>query len=548
MFYLQTIKKELADFLELEEKHFSLAPNIELGHLSLAMFKFKPEILTEKKNLILNDDKWKEIIDKVNIVGPYLNIFFNSNIFNTEVLFFNQNYGVYPSNKQTIMIEFANLNTHKEVHVGHIRNISYGDSVSKLLANFGFEVIPVSFINDFGINAAKTIWLWKQDKNFQNSKEYILGECYSQAVAKLEKNDSAKVEVSIIMQDIERRSGETYKIWEKTRQLSIDYFNKVYQDLDILFQHTFYESELLDKGLKLVKELLDKKIFKYSDKAIIADLNKYDLGVMPIIRSDKTALYPVADLALAVLKSQLHKLSESIYVIDVRQSLHFKQLFKILELWGFKEKMRHLSYDFVKLKSGMMSSRSGNVISYQDAYQQVFNLAQETTKEKQTDWSIEQVKAVSQVIAVNTLKFEMIKVSSEKIIVFDPKEFLRFDGYTAVYLLYTYARINSLIKKADVNVQPNEIRNLNLKIEQELILSIAVFPDKAKQAALEYNPAVLARYLYELCAKFNDYYQSVNVLKSDMQVQPERLVLIKSIQKIIEKCFSLLGLKTIDKM
>lgn len=548
MGYLQNIKKELADFLNVEESSFSLPPKIELGHLSLAMFKLMPELVVEKKELILNDDKWKQIIERIDIVGPYLNIYFKSNIFNKQILLFDKNSHVYQKNKETVMIEFANLNTHKEVHIGHVRNIAYGDSIVRLLDNLGYKTVPVSFINDFGINTAKTIWLWKKDHNFQNSQEYILGECYSQAVKQLEANDEGKKELSLIMQDIEKRQGDNYDIWKKTRQLSIDYFNKVYQDLNIFFQDTFYESELLDEGLNLVKELLDKGIFKYSDKAVIADLNKYDLGVMPIIRSDNTALYPVADLALAVLKSKLYDLSESIYVIDLRQSLHFKQLFKILQLWGFKEKLRHLSYDFVKLKTGMMSSRSGNIITYQEAYQQVFNLAKKTTQEKQANWSDKQIKTVSKVIAVNTLKFEMIKVSSEKVIVFDPKEFLRFDGFTAVYLLYAYARINSLINKVNVNVVPQELNNLNLKIEKELILNIAIFSDKAKQAALDYNPAILARYLYDLCAKFNDYYQSVNILKSKDNIQRERIVLIKAIQKIIEKCFKLLGLKTVDKM
>jgi arginyl-tRNA synthetase len=548
MSYLQEIKKELADFLGLESTSFSLAPNIELGHLSLAIFKVKSEILNKKKDLILNDKKWSKIIEEIKIVGPYLNIYFKKEIFNTKVLLFDENYGDYPKNEKKLMLEFANLNTHKEVHIGHIRNISYGDSVVKLLTNAGFEVIPVSFINDFGINTAKTIWLWKKEKNLQNTIEYNLGECYSQAVKQLENNDKGKQEVSAIMQEIEKKEGENYQIWQETRQLSINYFSQIYQELDIFFKHTFYESELLDQGLKLVQELLDKKIFKYSQGAVIADLDKYDLGIMPIIRSDKTALYPVADLALALVKSRLYHLNESIYVIDVRQSLHFKQLFKILELWGFKERMRHLSYDFVKLKSGMMSSRSGNVITYQDAYQQVFNLAQKTTKKKQSDWTTKEVQIVANVIALNTLKFEMIKVSSEKVIMFDPQEFLRFDGYTAVYLLYTYTRINSLLSKVKSSKEIKKIINLNLRKEQELILQIALFPDKAQQAALDYNPAVLARYLYDLSAKFNDYYQSVNILQSESEVQAERIILIGSIKKIIEKCFSLLGLKTIDKM
>lgn len=565
MFYFIKLKKDLADYLKVSEDELVITSDYKLGHLSLALFKIalekntNPNDLANEKAKQLESSKWNDYIEKIEVKGPYLNIFLKKDKNNKEIirniLSLKNLYGNFPLSNYRVMVEHANQNTHKDLHIGHIRNMSYGDSIYRLLNAGGKKTIPVSYINDQGINVAKTIWYLKQKKDdYQNKKNRgeLLGECYVKAVSELEKNKERKKEVEEIMKDIEKKQGENYQLWKESRLWSIEYFNKIYKELSIKLDRTFYESQMLDKGKTIVKDLLAKNIFKISDNAVIANLEEDGLGVMPILRSDSTALYPVADLALALTKFELYNLNESIYVIDVRQSLHFKQLFKILEKMGSKQKLTHLSYDFVKLKSGMMSSRSGNTVSYNKAFFEIFNKAKEETKKRHLDWCEKKINTVAKDLSLSTLKFEMLKVSQDKTIVFDIEESLRFDGYTAAYLQYSGARINSLLKKG-LNIFDKisfsyETNNLKLDSEFKITLLLAQYPEKIRQASHDYNPSIICRYLFDLCLDFNDYYQSVNILKADKKTKKARLALVMSVLYVLKNGFNILGIKYLNEM
>jgi arginyl-tRNA synthetase len=566
MFYKDKLKNQLAKKLEVSPLDFTESPDIKRGHLSLPLFdlaknkKINPHILAQEKAKFLNDSKdLKSIIKESKADGPYLNIFLhleNSlDLILNNILSLKSIYGNYPKTGKLSMIEFANQNTHKDLHIGHIRNISYGDCIFKLLKSSGKKTVAVSYINDLGINVAKTIWYLKRNKinkNNQKNKGEILGDYYQKAVSELEKNEAYKNEVLEIKKNIEEKKGSDYELWRESRTWSIDYFNEVYKKLNIKLDKIFYESQMLERGLSIVKDLLAKNILKISDKAVIADLRKDGLEVMPILRSDGTALYPVADLALAMTKFELYDLEESIYIIDIRQSLHFKQLFKILEKLKYKQKLTHLSYDFVKLKTGMMSSRSGNAVSFKEAYEAIYEKAKTETRKRRKEWSDKKIKKIANDIAISTLKFEMLKVSQDKTIVFDVESSLRFDGFTAVYLQYTGARINSLLKR-NLNIISRlffKFEAKHLKLEEEIALSLKLsqYPEKIKQSAKEHNPAIIARYLFDLCAGFNDYYQSVNILKSENKTKKARIALVLATKQVLENAFKVFGIKYLNKM
>ncbi len=566
MFYLDKLKTDLANYLGGVAEDFTSPPDISLGHLSLPLFNLakqkqvNPVLLAkEKAELLKKDEQWSGLIDEAKGLGPYLNIYLNKerniDLILRNILALKDIYGRYPAKGRLVMVEYANQNTHKDLHVGHLRNLSYGDAIFKLLKSAGRRSVAVSYINDQGINVAKVLWNLKQEKKYQKikgSQGKLLGDCYVEAVKKIEKNEELKKEITEVMKGVESRQGDWYQLWRQSRQWSIDYFNQVYKELDIKLDKIFYESQMIKRGLLIVKDLLAKDILKTSDQAVIADLREADLGVMPILRSDGTALYSVADLALALVKFELYDLEESIYVIDVRQSLHFKQLFKILVKLGYQQKLTHLSYDFVKLKEGMMSSRSGRVVSYQQAFDQVYQKAKQETAKRRSDWPENKIKQVAKDLTISTLKFEMIKVAQDKIIVFDIDSALRFDGYTAAYLQYTGARINSLLAKG-LNIFSRFVfsfkaDNLSLEIELKLSLLLAQYPAKVKQAADNYNPAILARYLFDLCSLFNDYYQSVNILKAEKPKKQARLALLMTTKQVLKNAFKILGLRYLKKM
>lgn len=562
MTYLEKVKQLLAESLNCQTTDFVYPPETKLGHLSWPLFneaakrKEAAPLLAVKLAAELNNSKkLATIIREVRPVGPYLNFFLNSDIFvseaNAEIIKAGDDFGSLPKNSTAaVMIEYSNGNTHKELHVGHLRNISYGDAVAKILAASGENVIPVSYINDFGVHTAKTIWNWQRQEKYALATEpkgYLLGRCYAESVQLIGEDEQAKKEVSEIMKAIESRQGEVYELWQKTRQWSIDYFASVYEILNIRFKDTFYESDFIDQGLKIKDELLASGILKNSEGAVIADLEAEKLGVLPIIRSDGTALYAVADLALASAKFSKYDLVESIYVVDVRQGLYFQQLFAILRRMGHQEKMTHLGYDFLTLKNGMMSSRTGNVITFQEVLNEAETRARQEIEKRHEDWSKDKVANTARSLAVSALKFEMIKIAADKIITFDIAESLRFDGYTAAYLQYTGARASSLLTKGNNFSDSVQIPNYE---EPELVFALKLerYPEALAKAATDRDPSVIARYLFELAQVFNDYYQQRPILKAAPAVASGRLQLVRAFSQVLKNGFNLLGLIYLEEM
>jgi arginyl-tRNA synthetase len=574
---LDKIKQNIADAINeaLKKKIIKASdlvypPNPAFGDLSLPCFNLARELnktAVEVGEFLVGRIKMNDTVIAIKAVGPFLNFTFNKAKLAQGVIediLKNKNkYGInnVGQNKKA-MIEFSNANTHKEYHVGHLRNICYGDAITKILNANGYKAIPVSYINDFGIHAAKT--LWALDKFFKKeklplNKGYFLGKVYVRACQELENNETAKTEVAEIMKKIEGKSGANYKAWQKTRKWSIDGFNKIYKELDVKFEHIFYESETIDKGLDMVAKLYAKHFFIKSQGAVIADLNKYDLGVLVILRGDGTALYPVADLPLAEEKFKKYKIDKSIYVVDVRQSLYFKQLFKILELLGYKKEMKHLGYEFVKLPDGMMSSRTGNVITYEDLRIQAFKKAMSETKKRHKNWSEKKINETVNKIVNGALKFEMLKVGANKVITFDINQALRFDGYTAAYLQYTSARIQSILRKAEIKKflscfasreqgKSIDFKNLSEPKELELINKLAKYPEIVMTAGKNYDPAEITKYLFELDQELNDYYHAVPVLKAKIEIRQARLVLIMAVEQILKNGLDLLGIETMEEM
>jgi arginyl-tRNA synthetase len=563
--FIEELKKEIKTILGQAEADFSYPANPELGDLSLACFRAAKaagqspaEIAKRWEAEIKSHSDWSNKFSDIKAVGPYLNFFIDPGYLIGRVIGEASEqksaYGFNQSGQgRRVMIEYSNGNTHKEYHVGHLRNIAYGDAINRLLSANGYDSIPVSYINDFGIHVAKTIWNWRRNPVYDERPEpkgYLLGNCYAKASQALENDPEGKLEVAAIMKEIESRQGENYAFWQKSRQWSIEYFDSIYKELDIKFKNIFYESEVIADGLKLVDELIKKNILVKSEGAIIANLEKYDLGVLPIIRSDGTALYPVADLALASAKFKAYDLAESIYVIDVRQSLYFKQLFKILELTGYKPAVFHLSYDFVTLPEGMMSSRTGNIITYEELKNKILDkLFQETTK-RHVDWTEEKAKKTALSLALATIKFEMLKVGADKTITFNIDEALRFDGYTACYLQYSYARLKSIVRKEGFNLHFTgpDCRVLKEGIEKQLLLKIARYPETVRNAASGYNPSELTKYLFELAQLSNDYYHSINILKSAANLRRARLALVKAVAQVLDNGCAILGFGVLEEM
>lgn len=578
MYTLDLIKQHIAGLLnqgldgsEIKTEDLVYPPNSEYGDLSLPCFSLAKNLKMppgQIADMLVSKLQSDDIISGVTTAGAYVNFFINRKYLAESVLKdVGSNKNDYGMNNQgsgkSVMIEYSNANTHKEYHIGHLRNIAYGDAVNRILASNGYNAIPVSYINDFGIHVAKTLWNYHDyiKENYGDGKELekmtdkekgcLLGKIYADAVAKEKESPTAKQMISGTMTKIESGKGEEYGLWKKTREWNIKQFKNIYQELGVKFEKTYYEHEFIGQGMKRVEELLEKGILTKSEGAIIADLEKYDLGVLVFVRSDGTAMYPVADIPLAEKKIQEYEVDRSIYVVDVRQHLYFKQLFKVLELMGYKQDLVHLTYDFVKLPEGMMSSRSGNIITYEELKNKVINHSRQETEKRHPDWPANKIDQTAKTLALGAIKFEMIKVEASNTITFDIEQALSFEGFTAAYIQYTFARISSILEKSGGSVieyKQIEASCLQEEKEKQLLLKLAKYPEAVKRSGESYGPDEIAKFLFDLAKSFNDYYHSISILQSEPETKKARLAFIASIARVIENGLDILGIKAIKEM
>ncbi len=565
MFFLNDVKNKIISQLEQENLIFSYPSDQSFGDLSIVCYEAAKKLLMNPNELavlwaekIKQDQSLNDLLLAVNVVGAYINLTFKIELMaRTVIKQINNEKEKYGNNSEgagrKVMIEYSNGNTHKEYHVGHLRNISYGDAMARLLDANGFQSVRVSYINDFGVHTAKTIWNWKNNLTYANETEekgYLLGKCYAEASQKLEERPEYKLEVAKIMQEIESRQGDYYLLWKETRNWSIDYFSSIYRELGIKFEKIFYESELIDDGLKMVESLLEKNILQKSEGAIIANLEEFNLGVLPVVRTDGTALYPVADLALAVNKFSLYDLYASIYVVDIRQSQYFKQLFKVLDLLGYKQYLSHLPYEFVMLPEGMMSSRTGQVITYRELKDKIQSRLEQETRNKRQEWSDEQINKTVTLLTTAVIKFEMLKVGADKIMTFNIEEAAKFEGYTACYLEYSYVRLQSILRQETTRFFSGivDFSVLNEPQEKELLNKLALYPEVVRLAHEKKNPSEISKYFFELAQISNDYYHQVNILKAEKKLKKARLSLVKATSQVMKNSFNILGLPIVEEM
>jgi arginyl-tRNA synthetase len=539
-------------------------PVQEMGDLGLPCFnlakkmKKSPQAIAQE---LAAKIKPSGLIINVKAVGPYLNFIIDGNSLSEltlrEVLKQKSKFGQSKIGKgEKVMIEYSQPNTHKEFHVGHLRNVCIGSALVNIYKNCGYKVISANYPADSGAHVAKTLWYLQSYINETDipslpaQRGQFLGQTYARAVAELTAHPEFKPQVQEIMLQLENNSNKALtKLWQETRQWSLDQFKKIYAELGVDFDVYFFESIEEKEGKKMLPKLLKYPFIKKSEGAIIADLNKYDLGVLVLLRQDGTVLYGLKDLALAHKKFKQYRIKKSLYLIDIRQSQYFKQVFKILELMGFKKEMLHIPYEFVQLKSGIISSRTGNIVTYEEVKTAALNKVQEETQKRHADWSKQKIDEVSQKIVEAGLKFGMLKSGNDKVLTFDLEEALDTQGCSGPYLQYTLARINSIFSKSKkISEQKADYKNLATPIEKSLIMQLMTYPQVIREALKVNDPSVLTQYTYNFARDFNAFYHELPVLQAKPAVRAARLYLIKGVKQVLENSMALLGLPWLEKM
>jgi arginyl-tRNA synthetase len=368
------------------------------------------------------------------------------------------------------------------------------------------------------------------------------------SLAMLEQQPALGAQVTEVFKHLENQRGEDVMVWKITRKWSIDYLKSVYDELGLTLDHWYFESQLIKKTKKIIDGLIKSGVVIQSQGAWIVDLQNESLGVNLLIKTDGTLLYNAKDLALALEKEKDYHSARSIYVVDARQSHALEQLFATLKRMKFQRELTHLSYEFVTLADGAMAARKGNVVRYETLRDEMIEKAKHETASRHTDWTSSQVDRVSRAIAFAGMRFSMLKQDVSKKIVFDLDEALSFDGFTGPYLLYTYARIHSILKKAGKVKRRCAAKTLTDSHSHALFFAIAQFPEKVFRSSQELQPAILAQYLFDLAKSFSQYYEHVPVLQAKADEIPERLALLSAVAQVLQNGLGLLGIATVEEM
>lgn len=498
--------------------------------------------------------------EKVEAVKAYLNLYFSTSSYANRVvgtvLDEKEQFGRSPRNQQRVMVEFSQPNTHKAFHVGHLRNVILGNSVCNILDSAGYDVVRANYIGDIGLHVIKWMWnylTYHKGEEPGEDRYRWMTDLYTEADRRFNDDPEVEPQVRALFARWDARDPELVKLWEQTRQWSLEGFDQIYKTLGVPFDHYYYESEVEDSGKVYVEEMIKKGIARDErpDGAVIVPLDelagtKEKYRVLVVLRSDGTSLYSTKDLPLAVKKFEMFHLDKSVYVIDVRQSLYMQQIYKTLEFMGydFAKKCYHLAYEIVNLPGNVtMSSRDGTVVLLEDLINEATSRALQIVKEKNPDLTPEDQQTVARMVALGGIKYSMLSRDNTKIVTFDWETALTFEGQAAPYIQYAFVRANSIMRKAGQQIPAEGKADFELSTQEvQLIDLISRFSNEVTRAAAEYKPMMVANYAFSLAQAFNDFYNACPVLTAEEPVRGFRLRLTAAARQAISNSLSLLGI------
>lgn len=478
-----------------------------------------------------------------------------------------------------VLLEYSSPNTNKPLHLGHIRNHLLGFSVAELLKAAGNRVIKTSIINDRGVHICKSMLAWKRYGNNETPEstgmkgDHLVGKyyvafdkVYKQEIATLveqgmkqeeaEKKAPSMLEVQDMLRKWEAGDKEVVDLWKMMNAWVYAGFDGTYKTLGVDFDKTYYESNTYILGKDMVAEGLQKGVFfKKDDGSVWIDLTADGLDQKLVQRADGTSVYITQDIGTAALRyKEYPELTKMIYTVGNEQDYHFKVLFLILGKLGYAwaKECYHLSYGMVELPEGKMKSREGTVVDADDLMQEMYDTAEATTKElgKIDGFTDEEAKELYRNISLGALKYFILKVDPKKKMLFDPKESIDFNGHTGPFIQYTYARIQSILRKANFTLTSETAASIAMQTkEKDLIKIMHEFPQAVTDAAKGYSPALLANYVYELAKVFNQFYHEITILKEENEeLKAFRLNLAYKCGLVIKTSMNLLGINVPDRM
>ena len=573
---------------ELESVEFQATRKEFAGDVTVVVFpmlrvvKGNPVVIGEQVGQYLLDNV--ELVKGFNVVKGFLNIEISDSYY---LDFFtsikgNDAYGfVDQKDDKAVMVEYSSPNTNKPLHLGHVRNVLLGYSVAEILKASGKKVYKTQIINDRGIHICKSMLAYQKfgqnetptedlkgdklvgnyyvkfDKEYKSEISELMAQGQSEEDAK--KNAPLLVEAQQMLLKWEAGDEDVVALWKKMNQWVYDGFDVTYKNIGVDFDTYYYESNTYLLGKEFVAEGLKTGVFEQdADGSVWCDLTEDGLDRKIVLRADGTAVYMTQDIGTAIQRIKDYPdVGGMVYTVGNEQDYHFKVLFLILKKLGFEwaENLFHLSYGMVDLPSGKMKSREGTVVDADDLIQEMADTAEEISKElgKLEEYSEEEKQTLYKTIGLGALKYYILKVDPKKRILFDPKESIDFQGNTGPFIQYTYARIQSILRKANVDdngasTSLSDHITLHEK-EKQLIKQLEQFPVIIQNAAEQHSPALIANYTYDLVKDFNSFYQNVSILGADSDLEKNfRVALSKTVSQTIKNAFKVLGIEVPERM
>ena len=547
----------------------------------LKALKTNPVKLGEEIGNYLNENVAE--VSGFNVVKGFLNIVLSDAYF---LDFFSEmkdrkDFGILPAAEDAkgVMVEYSSTNTNKPLHLGHIRNILLGFSVAEILSAAGNKSYKTQIINDRGIHICKSMLAWERFGNGETPQsagikgDKLVGNYYVKFDQEYKKEiselmetkgiseEAAKAEAPILVEakqmllKWEAGDPKVVALWEKMNQWVYNGFEKTYDALGVDFDKNYYESDTYLLGKDVVNQGLEKGVFyKKEDGSVWIDLTDEGLDEKIVLRSDGTAVYMTQDIGTAIQRVKDFDISGMVYTVGNEQDYHFKVLFLILKKLGFDwaDYLYHLSYGMVDLPSGKMKSREGTVVDADDLIAEMTETARNISEElgKLDGYTEVEKEELYRMIGLGALKYYILKVDPKKRILFNPEESVDFQGNTGPFIQYTYARIQSIIRKADFDFRkPVEEGYKFHEKERSLIKQLQLYPETIQLAAENHSPALIANYTYDLVKEFNSFYQNVTILGTeDMTEKSLRVQLANSVGNVIKSSFKLLGIQVPERM
>lgn len=554
---LNKLKIDLKD--EDLEKLIETPPKLDMGDYSFPCFfmaeelKMSPhEIALELRESIGNIPVTD--LDDVQVIGGYINFFIARKSLARQVIWDSiqkkKNFGkINIGNRKKIVVEFSSPNIAKPFGIGHLRSTIIGNSIAKICNFVGYSPVKINYLGDWGTQFGKLVYGFEkygsEDKLMKDPINHLLN-IYIK-VNKSKRNEKPSREA---FKKLEQRDKKSLMLWKIFRNLSVKEFEKVYEIFNIDFDIYEGESDTIKYTKRVVEELKQKKLLKKSKGALIVDLNEYGLGVCLIQKTDGTTLYATRDIAAAIKRYEKYKFEKMIYQVGKEQELHFKQIFKVLELMGYEwaKNCIHSEHGlYLDKDKKKFATRKGKIVFMDEILKKTKSLAAKEIKKRFPKIKKSEMDERALKVAIASIFYGDLKNNKKNNIVFDLKKFTSFEGNTGPYILYSYARAGSILKKADAKKITSKFSIPDLEEKEfELIKALSQFSNNVLESFTHLNPSFIANYCYQISQKFNEFYQNCPVIKSDSSMF--RLALVESFRQILRNALRLLGIEALEEM